>query len=103
MAENEIHACGCHCGALTVEFHSARPLAPRACDCTFCRKHGARSVSDPDGRAIIRATGGIELIRYRFGLKTSDFLIFPLFVIYLGALTDIEGQTYSVLNLNAFS
>jgi len=93
-----VHAGGCHCGALSVEFHTGKPLAPRACDCSFCRNHGARSVSDPEGQAII---GGAPL-RYRFGMKTADFLVCPACGIYVGAVIEVDGAHYSVLNLNAF-
>jgi hypothetical protein len=96
------HSGACHCGALTVEFRSTKPLAPRACDCSFCRKHGVRSVSDADGRTIIRFAGDREPVRYRFGLKTAEFFICRTCGVYVAAIIDIEGQNYSVLNLNAF-
>src|SRR5688500_12152117 len=102
MALEKIHTGKCHCGALSFEFHSSRPLAPRACDCSFCRKQGARSVSDTDGRAIIRIAAGQEPLRYRFGKKTADFLICPKCGVYVGAVIDVEGTTYAVLNLNTF-
>lgn len=92
----------CHCGALTIEFHSAKPLAPRACDCSFCRKHAARSVSDSNGQAMIRTESGGEPLRYGFGMKTADFLICPICGVYVGAVIEVQGKTYSVLNLNAF-
>lgn len=92
----------CHCGALTIAFHSAKPLAPRACDCSFCRKHAARSVSDPDGRAVIRFGPGREPARYRFGIRTAEFLICPVCGVYAAAVIDVEGRLYSVLNLNTF-
>jgi len=44
---------GCHCGKVRVELTtSIRPgdFRPRACDCSFCTKHGAAYVSDPAGR-----------------------------------------------------
>ena len=48
-----IHTGGCHCGNIKLEFESvlspaALPL--RACQCDFCRRQGALSTSDPDGR-----------------------------------------------------
>ena len=94
-----IHAGGCHCGAIRVEFDSEKPLAPRACQCSFCRKHNARSVSDPDGKVTIVA-GDVQ--RYRFGQKLADFLICPACGIYVGAVADLDGGTCAVLNLNAF-
>jgi hypothetical protein len=59
---------GCHCGRVHVGFSTredATGLVPRACDCAFCRRHGAAWVSDPAGRlrieyAEIRALASCE-------------------------------------------
>ena len=102
MGTNTTYTGGCHCGALSMEFHSSKPLAPRACDCSFCRKHGVRSVSDADGRAVIRHMATRPAQRYRFGLKTADFFICPTCGVYVAAVIEVEGKWYSVLNLNAF-
>src|SRR5450756_2542718 len=43
---------GCHCGNITVDLElTAEPETyhPRVCDCDFCRKHGAASLSDTKG------------------------------------------------------
>ena len=43
----------CHCGNLELALEtSVRPeeLSLRADTCSFCRKHGARTTSDPSGR-----------------------------------------------------
>ena len=61
------HAGQCHCGAIRIAFETAKPLAPRACQCGFCRRQDARTVSDPDG--IGRADARREPIRYRFGTQ----------------------------------
>ena len=94
------HTGQCHCGAIRVAFETEQPLAPRACQCSFCRKHGARNVTDPDGSAVIILDG--EPIRYRFGTGTTDFLICGRCGVYLGATAEIDGGTYVTLNLNAF-
>jgi hypothetical protein len=102
VTQEVTHNGSCHCGALRIEFRSSRPLRPRACDCSFCRKHGVRSVSDADGQASIHTASGHQPLRYRFGLKTADFLICSACGVYVAAVIDIGEQTYSVLNLNAF-
>ena len=94
------HAGRCHCGALRVEFETDKPLAPRECQCSFCRKHHARSVSDPDGSAQLTLDG--ETIRYRFGTGSGDFLICGQCGVYVGVAQAIDGQLYAVLNLTAF-
>jgi hypothetical protein len=90
----------CHCGAIRFELETAKPLAPRACQCGFCRKHGARTVADPEGSAVL--TLGAETTRYRFGSKTTDFLICGRCGVYVGAAAAIDGRLYVTLNLNAF-
>lgn len=94
------HAGQCHCGSIRFEFGSDKPLAPRACQCSFCRKHGARTASDREGSAVLAL--GPETLRYRFGSKATDFLICGRCGVYVGAMVEIEGQAYATLNLNAF-
>lgn len=68
---------GCHCGGLNVEFSTALApdaIAPRACDCSFCRKHGAAWVSDPAGRFTLTVRGEPPL-EYRQGSGTARFLL----------------------------
>lgn len=90
----------CHCGALRVAFETERPLAPRACSCSFCRRHGARTVSDAGGSATLAL--GPETLRYRFGTKSTDFLICGRCGVYVGALAEIGGDRFATLNLNCF-
>ena len=94
------HAGRCHCGAIRFAFESDRPLAPRACQCGFCRKHGARTVTDPEGFAMIDLAPGT--LRYSFGTGTTDFVICSRCGVYAGALAALDGQNYATLNLNAF-
>jgi hypothetical protein len=80
----------CHCGAITVELETA--LAPdalplRECQCTFCRRHGAINTSDPDGRTRIVAEPG-AMLRYRFGLRTADFLVCRRCGVYVGCVLE---------------
>jgi hypothetical protein len=94
------HRGGCHCGAIRVEFESAAPLAPRACQCSFCRRQDARSVSDPESLAVL--TCKVDPQRYRFGAKAIDFLLCPRCGVYLGAMMEEGGACRITLNLNAF-
>jgi hypothetical protein len=100
MGSKRRHAGQCHCGAIRVAFETEKPLAPRACQCRFCRGHGARTVADPNGAA--RLTLGPQALRYRFGTGTTDFLICGRCGVYVGAAADLDGQLYATLNLNAF-
>ncbi len=93
----------CHCGNLEVTFDTA--LAPdslpvRQCACSFCRRHGAMAATDPAGRLEVRAHDPTEVARYRFGLRTADFLVCRRCGVYVAAVCDIDGAAYATLNLN---
>ena len=92
----------CHCGAVSVTFTTTLPLAELPlgrCDCSFCRRHGARTVADPDGALVIRAPEG-GLRRYRFRLRITDFLLCATCGVYIAPLMTIEGRDYASLNVN---
>lgn len=91
---------GCHCGAIRFTFETGKPLSPRACQCRFCRKQGARTVSDPAGAAELEL--GPATRRYRFGTGTTDFLFCARCGVYVGAVARIGQADYVTLNLNAF-
>ena len=93
----------CHCGALRVRFQSAIPVPEiqvRTCQCSFCRTHGALSVSDPRGSLIFQISDREALVRYRFGLKLSDFLICARCGSYVGVFMEDPAGALGVLNLN---
>lgn len=92
----------CHCGNLSFELHTR--VAPdairaRACACGFCRMHGARTWSDPEGSVTLRVADGRQLQRYRFGLRTADFLVCRICGAYLGALLQEGDAAWSTVNL----
>lgn len=95
-----MHEGRCHCGAIRVAFQTGKLLAPRACQCGFCLQHGARTVSDPDGTAVL--TLGGPVVRYRFGTKTTDYILCARCGVYVAATSEIGGRRYATLNLNAF-
>lgn len=92
----------CHCRNLSFELTtrvSLDDIRPRACDCSFCRSHGAQNWSDAEGATVIRIANQNELQRYRFALRTADFYICRICGCYLGAiLADTDG-TWSTVNL----
>ena len=96
---------GCHCGNLYYVFEASAALdklGVRGCMCRFCRAHGARNTSDPDGAIQIDVRDPARLVRYRFGLKTADFLLCAHCGVYIGAcLPDENGGRFTV-NVNTF-
>lgn len=97
------HEGGCHCGNLTVAFESARVPAEtplRTCQCTFCRRHGSTALTDHAGRLEIRWREETEVSRYRFGLRSSDFLVCRRCGVFVAGVCEIDGRTYATLNAN---
>ena len=95
----------CHCGNLELTFETElKPaqLPVRACSCSFCRRHGARTTSDPRGKVKITVHDSGLLNRYRFGIKTADFLICKRCGIYVGAVITAGDKAYATININTF-
>ena len=94
----------CHCGGVGFTYrtaHSPDAWSVRACQCTFCRAHGARSTSDPAGSLeFTERTRGV-LHHYRFGHLTADFLLCRKCGVYLGATIDAGQARYGIINVNA--
>ena len=94
----------CHCGAISVSLETdidPAALELRACGCSFCRKHGGDTVSDPAGHVRFSIAPPDKLKRYQFGLKTADFLLCAECGVYLGAYMEHGGKGYAVVNVNA--
>ncbi|MBI4968810.1 MAG: aldehyde-activating protein [Rhodospirillales bacterium] len=92
---------GCHCGNITVAFETAiRPqeLSPRACDCSFCRKHGAAYVSDPEGGLAITVGDRAQLNEYRQGSQSARFLICRACGVMVAVLFEAEDGLYGAVN-----
>ena len=97
---------GCHCGALGFEYRTERLPAEwsvRACQCSFCRRHGAAYTSDPAGSVRFEHEDTSVLSRYRFGQHTADFIFCGRCGGYLGAVTEEGGQVLMVVNLRALN
>jgi hypothetical protein len=93
----------CHCGAIGFIFHTSQPPAQwnvRACQCNFCRGHGARTISDPNGSVTFRVADPSRLMRYRFGTRSSDFLVCSNCGVYVAALVTSSKGQFATLNIN---
>ena len=91
---------GCHCGNIRVTVdltHSPDTYAPRACDCEFCRKHGAAWVSDPQGSLWIEIRDEPDTSRYTQGDRLAEMLLCRNCGVLVSALW--RGQRlYGVVN-----
>lgn len=94
----------CHCGAIGFIYRTdIRPdqWSIRACQCSFCRAHDALSTSDPAGQISFTTASPESLNRYRFGLKTADFLLCRECGVYIGALIETAGKFFGIVNVHA--
>lgn len=74
----------------------------RSCQCGFCRPRGARTISDPDGSATVRAPGPASLTRYRFGLRTADYLLCADCGSYIAAM-QLDEPAIGVVNVGGLA
>ena len=94
----------CHCGAIGFTYRTGNKPSEwsvRACQCSFCRAHDALSTSDPAGQLAFTAVRPESLQKYRFGLKTADFLLCRECGVYIGAAIQTPGGAYGIINLHA--
>jgi hypothetical protein len=100
------HRGNCHCGALGFSFRTALPVGQwnvRACQCRFCRAHGALTTSDPAGRLTFQVSEAESLQRYRFGLRTADFLLCKRCGVYIGAQIETARGAFGIINILALT
>src|SRR5215469_4824393 len=93
---------GCHCGNIRVRVELEREpagYAPRACDCEFCRKHGAVWVSDPRGSLSIELRDERDTGRYAQGDRVAEMLLCRNCGVLVCALWQ-EQRLYGVVNAN---
>lgn len=96
----------CHCGA--VRFVYVSSITPsqwsvRACQCSFCRAHGAHTTSDASGSVKFEIASPDSLARYQFGLRTAEFLICDRCGVYVAVvITSSRGQ-FATINVNTLS
>lgn len=95
---------GCHCGAVRLQFATVltpEDTAPRACDCDFCRKHGAAYVSDPTGRLYIQVADAAGLLAYRQGSEAALFRLCARCGVLVAVTYEQEGRLYAAVNATA--
>lgn len=100
------HAGGCHCGNIRVRLRLStepRAISVRACACSFCRAHGARTVADPDGLFEVWAVNWADVEAYGFGLRTADFLVCRRCGVYVAAVCETPAGRRATINVNALA
>jgi hypothetical protein len=95
---------GCYCGNIRVTASFSKSSAafnPRACDCEFCRKHGAAYVSDPLGSLHIQIRNEREINRFRQGSNTAEMILCRTCGVLIGALYRESHRVFGTLNAKA--
>jgi len=93
---------GCYCGNIKLDLQLANAPAsyqPRACDCGFCRKHGAAYISDAQGTLRIRINDQRRSGTYRQGSELAEMLLCTHCGVLIGALYRAEGRIYATVNV----
>ncbi len=101
MTENK-YIGNCHCGNIKFVFTSAKnetEFTPRTCSCSFCRRHGASYISDPEGRLELQIGNHDDVSFYQFGHKTCEFIICGKCGVDMMAISEIENKKYAVINI----
>lgn len=103
LTDQDIFEGTCHCEAIGFAFHTLLPSESwmvRACQCSFCRAHGARTTSDPNGSVIFHISTALQPYRYQFGAKSADFLVCDTCGVYLAAVLTSAAGRFATLNVN---
>jgi hypothetical protein len=94
----------CHCGniAFELDWPGDPPVIPaRACDCSFCVKHGGVWTSNPESRLAVTIRDGSKVSRYAFGTRTATFHVCTICGAVPLVTSEVAGHRYAVVNVNA--
>jgi len=101
MSENK-YIGNCHCGNINFKFTSKKSEAdfiPRTCSCSFCRRHAASYISDPEGKLELQISNTDDVSFYQFGHKTCEFIICKNCGVDMMAISRIKDREYAVINI----
>ena len=95
----------CHCGNISFSL-SWQPdpaeIPARACDCSFCTKHGGVWTSNPRGVLEVAVKEPAQVSRYSHGTGTAEFHICARCGVVPVVTSRIDGRLYAVVSVNAF-
>lgn len=105
MSDLKILKGGCHCGNLRIEFgtnKSPEDVTPRACDCSFCMKHGAAYVADRSGSLSIHIKDPDAISEYRQGSGSARCVVCRSCGVLVAVLFDGDDRTFGTINYRCF-
>jgi hypothetical protein len=95
----------CHCGNIRFDLTwtpDPAEIPARACDCTFCAKHGGVWTSNPDSQLRIVVEQPSLVSKYSFGTRTALFHICTRCGVVPVVTSEIDHHLYAVVSVNAF-
>jgi len=95
----------CHCGNIAFSLAwepDPAEIAARACDCSFCTKHGGVWTSNPKGALRVVVEDPSLVSRYAFGTRTAEFHTCARCGVVPVVTSRIDGHLYAVVSVNAF-
>jgi len=96
---------GCHCGNIRFAL-TWRPepshIEARACNCSFCLKHGGLWTACPGGMLEVTRRDPGRVQAYRFGTATAEFHVCRDCGVVPVVTSDIGGRRYAVVSVHAF-
>jgi hypothetical protein len=95
----------CHCCNISFKLTwepEPKEIPARACDCSFCTKHGGVWTSCNTGSLKVSVSNPSLVSKYSFGTKTAQFHICSRCGIVPVVTSQIEGRIYAVVSVNAF-
>jgi hypothetical protein len=96
----------CHCGRLRLRFDTALEpggIHPRACDCSFCTKHGAAYISDPHGRLHLEVAEATALHHYTQGAELAKFVLCQHCGVLMGVVFEHGEQVLGAVNASCLA
>jgi hypothetical protein len=95
----------CHCGNIGFALAwdpDPKEIVARACNCSFCVKHGGAWTSCPTGSLKVTVKDASLVSRYAFGTRSAEFHVCARCGAVPVVTSRIDGQLYAVINVNAF-
>ena len=95
----------CHCGNVCFSLQwpeGEDPIAARVCGCDFCTRHGGSWTSHPDAALTVNIGDPSLVSKYRFATATADFMVCSVCGVVPLVLSEIDGTSYAVVNVNTF-
>jgi hypothetical protein len=94
----------CHCGNITFELQwdgDPPEIPARACDCSFCTRHGGVWTSHPASTLAVTLRDPSLVSNYEFGSRTATFLVCSRCGTVPLVTSEIADHLYAVVNVNA--